>query len=303
MAIKTIEFTMAQYADKRKKKVDIWTPKGYDKNDKTKRYPVIYMHDGQAVFGDTLDNIWGAGFHVDATINEIVKAGDIGSIVVAIYSQPERERELGPAWPLHTADDERMKALMGTGLVFDPPSGDKYSKFIVETLKPYVDAHYNTLQDRENTGVGGASMGGAISFYMALAFPEVFGYAMCLSPALFLYPEDALNNELDKLDIKNFKHYPRMYLYSGGNMTGDILEGWIYKCPGFADEALIKRGWPVEDIACVTDTTKLHNNMVWKHIVPQAYRWMRKIKPYNSDDYMNVKIELTKRAKKKSNMA
>jgi predicted alpha/beta superfamily hydrolase len=60
--------------------------------------------------------------------------------------------------------------------------------FIVETLKPYVDAHYRTRPGRSDTGIGGSSLGGLIAFYAALAHPGVFGRVLAFSTPFFLNP-------------------------------------------------------------------------------------------------------------------
>ncbi len=130
-----------------------------------KRFPVIYMHDGQNLF-DSASSFSGE-WKVDEILDSLYKYHNFSCIVVGIYNgENQRSNELSP-WhndSLNVGGD-----------------GDKYAKFIVKTLKPFIDSHYRTLIDRENTVIMGSSMGGLMSLYLALQYPEVFGKAAIFS--------------------------------------------------------------------------------------------------------------------------
>jgi hypothetical protein len=151
------EFDMPQL--NRRRRVWLYLPPDYATSG-TRRYPVLYMHDGQNVFDAATSFVgeWG----VDETLDSLHAAGELSLIVVAVdHGGDERFDEYNP-WthPEH-----------GGG------RGDEYVDFLVETLKPYIDAHYRTRPDRLNTGVAGSSMGGLISFYAMMKYPDVFGRA------------------------------------------------------------------------------------------------------------------------------
>src|SRR5690554_456652 len=127
----------------RSRTIRIWTPSNYNKAIK---YPVIYMHDGQNLFDDytSFAGEWG----VDETIEDLIHNNITnGFIVVGIDNSKHRMNEHAPNW----GDVKGAE-------------GELYAKFIVETLKPYIDNNYNTLKNLNNTIIIGSSMGGLISF-------------------------------------------------------------------------------------------------------------------------------------------
>lgn len=142
----------------------IYLPPGYDED---KRYPVLYMHDGQNLF-DKNTSFSKIEWKVDETLNELITTGKIKSIiVVGIYNNSDRLSEYSPWY------NERYKA---------GEKGEKYIEFIINTLKPHIDDKFST--NKEENYIGGFSMGGLILLY-ALKYPFFKG-AIVMSPSLFL---------------------------------------------------------------------------------------------------------------------
>ena len=159
--------------------VDIWYPSLYEKQPDF-RFPVIYMHDGQNVF-DPGPSYKGVDWGMDETIEDLIEEGCApGMIVVGIWNTKRRQQEYLPYKPLCTpAAKPLLKRIQRSrhGL----PTSDAYLRFIVEELKPFVDANYRTLPDQPHTFIMGSSMGGLISAYAVSEYPQVFGGAGCLS--------------------------------------------------------------------------------------------------------------------------
>lgn len=132
------------------------------------RYPVIYMHDGQNLFDPAMS--FAGSWNVDVTM-AVLGLGGLEAIVVGIPNMgPERLAEYSP---------------------FEHPEvgtrrGDLYLEFLIDTVKPLIDAQYLTLPDRDHTGIVGSSMGGLISLYAFFRHAEAFGFAGVLSPSLWL---------------------------------------------------------------------------------------------------------------------
>ena len=162
------EFKSEFLADDRD--VIIWTPPGYDQASHG-TYPVLFLHDGQNLFEPDTAFQPGEHWRVGETAEGLIAAGRIEPlIIVGIYNTGEsRIHEYTP-----TPDDR-----LGGGLA------DAYGRMIVEELKPFVDAAYRTRPGREDTGIGGSSLGGLVSLYLALAHPRVFGRAAALSPSVW----------------------------------------------------------------------------------------------------------------------
>jgi predicted alpha/beta superfamily hydrolase len=140
----------------------VWLPPGYGA-DAGRRFPVLYMHDGQNLFDPAVAS--GYDWGVDEAMARLIAAGETrGAIVVGMASLDERRFfEYMPD-----------KALPST-------LSDPYLRFIVEEVKPFVDTNYRTLPAREHTFVMGSSMGGLISLYALCEYPGVFGGAGCVS--------------------------------------------------------------------------------------------------------------------------
>jgi predicted alpha/beta superfamily hydrolase len=167
---------------KRNRKIWIYLPSDYE-DAIAKRYSVLYMHDGQNLF-DTKTSFSGE-WGIDETLAKLEKTGDLGCIVVGIENGGEnRINEYSPF----------VNKEYGGG------EGKAYIQFIVKTLKPYIDSAYRTHTDQMHTGIAGSSMGGLISLFGALAYPNIFGKVGAFSPALWFSDslfEFAKNSYLD----------------------------------------------------------------------------------------------------------
>lgn len=151
------------------RKVWIYLPQSYFKS--KKKYPVLYMHDGQNLFHakPPRANEWA----VDTLADSLIKAGLKEIIIVGIdHGGADRLKEYNPY------DSEYGKG-----------EGKAYAQFLVETLKPFIDSKYRTLKDVKNTSIAGSSMGGLISMYAITEYPKVFGSAGVFSPAFWLAPK------------------------------------------------------------------------------------------------------------------
>ncbi|MBN1970169.1 MAG: alpha/beta hydrolase [Candidatus Delongbacteria bacterium] len=231
----------------RSRTIRVWTPSGYDSNDLGKKYPVIYMHDGQNLFDErtSFAGEWG----IDESIEDFIgKTGSNGYIIVGIDNTAARMSEYTPDWS-------------------DKPSseGGKYGQFIVETLKPYIDQNYNTLTERNSTGIAGSSMGGLISFYVGLKYPEVFGMIGAFSTSFQINTEAARNEFIESLDLE--QPLPRLYLDAG------TLES-LYTYVGPVSNKLFQAGYPGELIFTYIQSGHGHNEAAWRERFPIALTWL-----------------------------
>lgn len=165
---------------KQKINVDIWLPPGYNKKS-AKRYPVIYMHDGQNLYDPK--TTWNhQAWEMDSVAGALISAHKIPApIIVGVHSiQESRVPDLMPRKVLEYIPDERTDSMQWDNKEY-PLRGDLYARFITHSVKPIVDKAYNTMPDRDHTFVMGSSMGGLMSLYMLCEYPEIFGGAGCLS--------------------------------------------------------------------------------------------------------------------------
>lgn len=136
--------------------VEVWLPPGYA-DDPQRRYRVIYMSDGQNLFDPRIANT-GTDWGVDEAMVALAAEGIEPAIVVGAWSSPSRGAEYSP-W--HGAPD--------------------YARFLIEELKPRVDAEFRTRSGPRDTFHMGSSMGGLLSFYLVTRHPQTFGGCGCVS--------------------------------------------------------------------------------------------------------------------------
>ncbi len=181
---------------RRRRRISALLPYNYY-TEPNKRFPVLYLQDGQNLFESSAPyGTWG----VDRQLAKLAQEGKGEVIVVAIdHGGRQRVNEYSP---VHTKQ-------FGEGL------GKDYACFLTETLKPYIDEKYRTLPDRNNTGIGGSSMGGLISLYSGLLYPQVYSKYMIFSPSLWLTP-----SMLDAFRIKDQQPNTRYYFFAGGKEPG-----------------------------------------------------------------------------------
>jgi len=158
--------------------IDVWLPEGYTQD---KRYAVLYMHDGQMLYDASIT--WNKqAWHVQDTVQRLIQEGRIpDTLIVGIWNNGKyRHSEYFPQKFL--ADmPEPLRAKLVTEALQSKPQSDAYLRFLVEELKPAIDARYATQPGREATFLMGSSMGGLISVYAMNEYPQVFGGAAGLS--------------------------------------------------------------------------------------------------------------------------
>lgn len=224
--------------------VIVWLPPDYDSTD-TKRFPVLYMHDGQNIFNPASSSL-GFDWRIDEVVDSLISIGEIPSlIVVGIYNSGRRFYEYS-----------------------NTNEGENYMKFIVEELKPFIDDKFKTLSDRNNTFVGGSSMGGLISFMLGWEYPEVFSRMICVSPAFKIrnvnYVSVVNNHKGSKKPLK-------IYIDNGG--VG--LEAELQK--GIDDMLMVleEMGYVMnKDIIWIKDEQAEHNEIAWSKRAPGFIKFL-----------------------------
>lgn len=231
----------------RYRKVWLYLPPDYQTSDK--KYPVLYLHDGQNLFDNatSFSGEWG----IDETLNNLYAKGDYGVIVIGIDNGGgDRINEYTP-W---------INSEYGGG------QGEAYVKFIAETLKPFVDANYRTLPDAKNTVLGGSSLGGLISVYGMCRFPNVFGKVLNMSPAYWINLSD-LNNYIENqnIDLSAQKIYTVAGKTESTSMVTDIEQ---------IQDKLSSKNLMLENSLIKIDTDGKHAVWYWKREFGAAYQWL-----------------------------
>lgn len=250
------------------RRVDVWLPEGYDPSGK-KRYPVLYMHDGQNLF-DPAAAYGGHEWQVDETLTRLRKR----YIVVGIWNTPERFIEYTPEKPYRDIPKDRLDKFADRPP--NAPKGDAYLQFIVAELKPYVDRTFRTKPGRGHTYIAGSSMGGLISLYAVMEYPEVFAGAACLSThwPLSLRENTAVFTDamLAYLDEKLSRAAPRPKLYFDyGTAT---LDAWYEPHQQRIDALLRKKGYPARKWTTRKFDGAEHNEQAWAARLGQVMQFL-----------------------------
>ncbi len=254
----TIKQVNLEYSSGYNKRITIWTPVGYDANDKTKKYSVLYMTDGQNLFGND-ENSAGNEWEVDETVLSYMQNGGDGIIVVGIdNANDKRDSELTP-----DIGDVVLDYNYGG---FKDGTGETYSNFVVNTVIPYIDANYNTNSIR---GIAGSSSGGIESFYIGMEHMDKFDYIGALSPAFLLYNESTWKSYLSKLDFSDTANLPRIYFYNG-NSSHDSLEQELYPNAVAMQGWMESKGYPSQLMTTVVDNDACHNELFWAVYFPET---------------------------------
>ncbi len=224
------------------RRIWVYLPPEYTTN--KNRYPVLYMQDGQNVFDAYTSGFgeWG----VDESLDSLAAQKNISTIVVAIDNGPRRLTEYNPF------NNDR----------FGKGEGKEYVDFLVNTLKPYIDAHYRTIPDSKHSMIAGSSMGGLISYYAFIMYPQVFGKAGVFSPSFWIAPQ------MDSLTITQAnKINGKLFFYMGGREGEENIQDLQTIA-----EKLATRSSGL--IYTVIDAEGRHNEEAWQKWFPEFIRWI-----------------------------
>ena len=159
------------------RKIRVLLPARYgDAANEDRRYPVLYLLDGQNVFDACLSDVSHNEWRADETVRQLVADGKIPPMIVVgvDHAGKDRAREYLP-----------YKDFLGNPDM-EEPAGKLFPDFMAKEVMPLVDGQYRTLTGPANTGIGGSSYGGVASLYALLAKPNTFGYGLVESPTLWV---------------------------------------------------------------------------------------------------------------------
>ncbi|WP_179346330.1 alpha/beta hydrolase [Winogradskyella ursingii] len=224
------------------KTIWVYLPKSYQNSEK--RYPVVYMHDAQNLF-DAESSFVGE-WQVDEYLDSLTKNE---SIIIGIeHGNDKRIDELTPY------SNEKY----GGG------NGDRYISFIKDNLKTQIDSTYRTKPEAENTTILGSSLGGLISFYAVVRFPETFGEAGVFSPAFWINPE--IYELVSSTDIAETSKFYFLVGTAEGETMVPNLERMV--------NLLKSKGVSEKQIKTSIIEGGEHNEKFWSENFGKAYLWL-----------------------------
>ena len=206
----------------------VYLPPGYGQS--RTRYPVLYLHDGQNVF-DAATSFAGVEWGVDETAERMIAEKLIAPLIIVAVNNAQEHRIHEYAPTRGRVEPGGDRALRSKG------QARKYGRFLIEELKPFIDAHYRTRREPEFTGLGGSSLGGLVTLALGLWFPKVFTRLAVMSPSVW-WDECVIYRM-----VENLKRKPPLKIWLD---TGTAEPGWE-RARGLRDRLVAKEWQAGED--------------------------------------------------------
>jgi len=221
--------------------VTVMLPPEYDAH-LDRRYPVLYLHDGQNVFDDLPLSPFGVQWGVDTTARALMHARVIEPLIIVAIGNAGRDRI-----DEYTPTRDSMHDAGG--------AADRYGQMLVEEIKPWVDRRWRTRRGPRDTGLAGSSLGGLLTLHLGLTHPTVFGKLALLSPSVW-WDDRWIVRRLAALE----SHRPDLRIWLDvGTAEHRMLRGTrlLYRM-------LQRRGWRVGvDLKYMEANGALHDERAW----------------------------------------
>ena len=243
------------------RKVRVLLPAGYaDAANKDRRYPVLYLLDGQNVFDACLSDVshheWGA----DEAVQRLVAEGRIPPMIVVgvDHAGMQRAHEYLP-----------YKDFVGNPDM-DEPAGKQFPDFMTREVMPLVDGNYRTLQGAANTGIGGSSYGGVASLYALLAKPGTFGFGLIESPVLWVGLGQLVRDTSPLVAMPK-----RVFVGFGGKeSTNPAVSKKMIDLVRQVESNFHAAGYDATNFRVVIDADAEHTEAAWEQRLPGALAFL-----------------------------
>ena len=228
----------------------VYLPPGYDA-EPSRRYPVLYLQDGQNLFDAS--TAFSTEWEVDETAEALIAAGEIEPLIIAgIYNAGAYRIDE------YTPTRDRAKRAGGKAKL--------YGRMLVEELKPYIDSEYRTLPDAANTGLGGSSLGGLVSLYLGLLYSGIFWKLAVLSPSVW-WDNRFIVRRVRALSTKP----PSRIWLSTGTAEGD----GVVDAARRVRDAVVAKGWELgRDLAYREIEGGRHHETAWGAVMPDVLKFL-----------------------------
>lgn len=225
----------------------VWALLPHDYEESTETYPVLYLQDAQNLFNEKAKY---GNWEIDKKL-AVMSEYKIGKIIIIAVEHAEQDR---------IKEYNVGKTVLGVG------QGKKYIRFITDTLKPFVDKTYRTKTEREHTGIGGSSMGGLVSVFSGLMYPEVYGKLMIFSPSLWVIPKMDFTN-IDFSEPNDTK----IYLYAGGDESATMIDHVKKFKKNMIENEFVSSKMKIK---LSINMQGKHNEIYWSDEFPKAIEWL-----------------------------
>ncbi len=231
----------------------VWLPPGYESENHAKRYPVLYLNDGQNLF-DACTSIFSSDeWQADETATALIESGKIPPmIIVGIDNAGKRDR---PKEYLPFPDETLTPATPDV-------HGKEYPRFLLEEVIPLVSKNFRTDDSPDKTGIGGSSYGAGIALYTIMSRPDRFGRLLLESPSLYAH-DDFLLHEAER-----FHRWPPKIFVGVGSVQEPVDD--VHRLM----EILRRDRLGSDRLRIVEQTGAGHNEQAWASRFPTALQFL-----------------------------
>ncbi len=240
--------------------IRVLLPPGYDlPENRSRRYPALYMLDGQNLFDACLSDVSHHEWGMDEIVYRLVAEKKIPPLIVVGVDHAGRKRA--------------HEYLPYKDFVGDPemeePAGKRFPDFLVREVMPLVDGKYRTLRGQPNTGIGGSSYGGVATLYALMARPNTFGYGLIESPTMWIGMGQLVR------DTSPLVAMPVKVFFGFGGKEGDPMI--VEKMTGLIRQVVTNfkaAGYDDSSVRFVVDPDALHTEAAWEKRLPDALTFL-----------------------------
>ncbi len=236
----------------------VWLPPGYDDaQNRDRRYPVLYLNDGQNLF-EPATSFTGVEWQVDETAERLIRAGAVVAMVIVGIDNAGKAR-LREYMPYRSLQAMTMRV-----------QGNRYPDFLLKEVAPFIARNYRVATGPENTGLGGSSLGALIALYTAMVCPRVFGRLLIESPSLW-----ASNRRIIR-ESRSLQQWPeRIYLGTGTAETGNADRDRSVVDDVRELAAILRRcGLDDHRLRLVIEEGGIHHESAWARRFPEALTFL-----------------------------
>lgn len=241
--------------------IRVLLPEGYDlPANKSRRYPVLYMLDGQNIFDACLSDVSHTEWGVDETVYRLVREKKIPPIIVVGVD--------------HAGVNRAHEFLPYKDFLFSPdmpePAGQQFPDFLTGEVMPLVNGQYRTLRGQPNTGIGGSSYGGVATLYALLAKPREFGYGLIESPTLSIGMGQLVRDTspLVAMPVKVF------VAFGGKEGSDPAIVNRMIGLIRIVESNFKAAGYDDSNFRFVVDPAAQHTESAWARRLPDALTFM-----------------------------
>ena len=234
----------------------VYLPRGYGRLS-LRRYPVLYLHDGQNVF-DAATAFAGVEWGVDETAERLIQRKLIEPLIIVAVANlgEERIHEYAPTRGVIDAKAKRKRRSKGLAR--------EYGHFLTDELKPYIDRKYRTKREAEFTGLGGSSLGALVTLAIGILYPHVFRRLIVMSPSIW-WDDFAIYRLVDSIEEK-----PPLKIWLD---TGTAEPGWEHARE--LRDRLVEKGWRLfGNLQYLEAKGADHSEAAWATRVDPALRFL-----------------------------